>query len=323
KWGPHAGLYKTSDGGKNFKKLTKGLPSNEFGRIGIDYFKKDPKILYAVIDCQKIGMGTPPAPGTGMADFGAFGQGSDEGVTLRAVREDRAAAKAGLQADDVIIEVDGRKVTEMEDIQNIVVDKKVNDKIKVKYKRGTDTKDVEVALLERQGGPGGGGGGGGGQAAPTIQPPAVYIGIVGENAEDEGARVREVLKDSPAEKAGIKVGDVITGIEGRDIVGYNQILFRIREKKAGDKIKLKVKRGGETKEIEVTLAARPMGVTSEIPQTAGGPGGAAAGFGGPGGPTRTRPYAAYYGGQRENIQERQGPNGHEYGGIYKSTDGGD
>jgi len=328
KWGPNAGLYKTTDGGKTFKKLTKGLPSSQFGRIGIDFYQKNPKVLFAIIDCQKIGMGTPPAAGTGNADFGAFGQGSEDGVKLAMVRPERSAANAGLLADDLVTEVDGKKVTDMEDIQNIVADKKVNDKIKVKYKRGPAVKEVEVTLLERQGGPGGRGGQGGGQAegGRTAQAPGVYIGIVGENAEDAGARVKEVLKGSPAEKAGIKVGDVITGIDGRDIVGYNQILFRIRDKKAGDKLKLNTKRGSKTEEIEVTLAARPAGVTSEVPPAVaagGGAGGGGQGFGGPGGATRARPYAAYYGGQRENVQERQGPNGHEYGGIYKSTDGGE
>ncbi|HMO36048.1 MAG TPA: PDZ domain-containing protein, partial [Gemmatales bacterium] len=151
KWGPNAGLYKTTDGFKTpAKKLTKGLPTSWYGRIGIDYFRKDPKILYAIIDCQKIGMGRPPAEGTGMGDFGAFGQAAEGGVKLSAVREDRAAAKAGLQADDIILEIDGKKMAEMEDITNYVLDKKVNDKLKVKYKRGEETKETEVTLLERQ-----------------------------------------------------------------------------------------------------------------------------------------------------------------------------
>src|SRR5207245_8208681 len=36
-----------------------------------------------------------------------------------------------------------------------------------------------------------------------------------------------------------------------------------------------------------------------------------------------RPNAAQYGGQRENVQETQGPNSHEFGGVYKSTDAGE
>ena len=156
KWGPNAGLYKTTDGFKTTKKLTKGLPSSQYGRVGIDYYRKDPKVIFAIVDCQKIGMGKPPAEGVGNGDFGAFGQPGEGGVRLVGVREDRAAAKAGLSADDTILEVDGKKVTEFEDITNIVADKKPGDKLKVKYRRGNETKDVEVTLLERQGRPGGG-----------------------------------------------------------------------------------------------------------------------------------------------------------------------
>jgi photosystem II stability/assembly factor-like uncharacterized protein len=338
KWGPNAGLYKTTDGGKTFNKLTKGLPTSHFGRIGLDYYKKNPKVIFAIIDCANIGKGTPPAEGVGNADFGAFGQPGEGGVRLAMVREDRAAAKAGLQVDDTITEFDGKKVTEMEDINNAVLDKKPNDKVKVKYKRGQETKEVEVTLLERTGrGPGGGGGGGGGgrggagggQAGggQTAQPavPSVLFGIQGENATDEGAKVTSVIKDSPAEKAGLKKDDVIIAFDSRELLGYNQLVFRLRDKKVGDKVKVKFKRGNETKEVEVTLATRPANLANAdvAPPTTGGGEAGGAGFGGPGGPTRSRPYGAYYGGQRENIQDRQGPNAFEYGGIYKSTDGGE
>ena len=58
KWGPGSGIYKTTDGGKTFQKLTKGLPTCQLGRIGLDYYRKDPNVVFAIIDCEKIGMGT-------------------------------------------------------------------------------------------------------------------------------------------------------------------------------------------------------------------------------------------------------------------------
>ena len=57
KWGPGGGLYKTTDGGANWKKLTKGLPSGMTGRIGIDWQTKSPHTIYAIIDCEDIGKG--------------------------------------------------------------------------------------------------------------------------------------------------------------------------------------------------------------------------------------------------------------------------
>ncbi len=51
--GAHSGIYKTSDGGKSWEKLTHGLPSGKMGRIGLAVFPKNPQILYAVIEIQK------------------------------------------------------------------------------------------------------------------------------------------------------------------------------------------------------------------------------------------------------------------------------
>ena len=62
KWGPGSGIYKTTDGGKTWKKLTKGLPTSHFGRIGLDYYRKDPNVVFAIVDCAKIGMGDAAEP---------------------------------------------------------------------------------------------------------------------------------------------------------------------------------------------------------------------------------------------------------------------
>ena len=47
--GPESGLYKTTDGGATWTKLTDGLPEGDTGRIGIDIYRKDPRIVYAII----------------------------------------------------------------------------------------------------------------------------------------------------------------------------------------------------------------------------------------------------------------------------------
>jgi len=47
--GEGSSIYKTSDGGKSWKKLTNGLPEEKLGRIGIDIYLRNPKILYATI----------------------------------------------------------------------------------------------------------------------------------------------------------------------------------------------------------------------------------------------------------------------------------
>jgi photosystem II stability/assembly factor-like uncharacterized protein len=56
--GPDGGIYKTTDGGVTWKKLTKGLPyenGGDVGRIGLDIYRKDPNVVYAVVQHEKGG----------------------------------------------------------------------------------------------------------------------------------------------------------------------------------------------------------------------------------------------------------------------------
>jgi len=48
--GPGSGLYKTTDAGKNWKKLEGGLPGGMLGRIGISIYLRNPKIVYVCIE---------------------------------------------------------------------------------------------------------------------------------------------------------------------------------------------------------------------------------------------------------------------------------
>jgi photosystem II stability/assembly factor-like uncharacterized protein len=52
--GPESGLFKSTDGGETWKKLTNGLPTFEqgLGRIGFDVSRSNPKILYATVDAN-------------------------------------------------------------------------------------------------------------------------------------------------------------------------------------------------------------------------------------------------------------------------------
>jgi photosystem II stability/assembly factor-like uncharacterized protein len=56
--GPDSAIYKTTDGGATWKKLTKGMPyenGGDTGRIGLDIYRKDPNIVYAIVQHEKGG----------------------------------------------------------------------------------------------------------------------------------------------------------------------------------------------------------------------------------------------------------------------------
>lgn len=73
--------------------------------------------------------------------------------------------------------------------------------------------------------------------------------LVGNEAEGEFA----VIPGSAADKAGLKIKDVILSIDGKDITVENGLTDIIVQHKPGDEITLKVWRSGETKEMKVVL----------------------------------------------------------------------
>lgn len=381
KWGPGSGIYKTTDGGKTWNKMTKGLPTGQMGRIGIDWYRKDPNILYAVIDCENIGKGLPrlnvlwgavgadvdgqvvvtqiyprsPAARGGLRVgdvlesmgenplasfddilgkirdmkagdkfsvkikrgeeskdleftlasrtgatpsqvantpwFGGLGEDDENGVKVTRVTPEGPAAKAGLQADDVITSFDGAKPESWDGLVAAVTAKKVGDKVKVAFTRGDEEKEVEMTMEVRDIPEGSGR-----QQQQQQTQPSVYVGVQGQNARGGGAILTEIIKGGPAEKAGLLAGDIVKSINGKSLESYRAFTESLRDLKVGDVLKLSVARATEVKEIDVVVAERP------------GP---------------TRPYSASLGGQSPNVQDMQGAKGYEYGGIYKSVDGGE
>ena len=71
-----------------------------------------------------------------------------------------------------------------------------------------------------------------------------------------GAAVQSVSAGSPAEKAGLQTGDIITKVNGADISTANALLKAINGAKAGDIMKLTVYRQGNTREINVTISEK-------------------------------------------------------------------
>lgn len=69
-----------------------------------------------------------------------------------------------------------------------------------------------------------------------------------------GVYVAEVNAGSPAEKAGIKVGDIIVEMDGKEVTSIAHLRYLLFNHNVGDKIKIKVFRGTETKELEVNLS---------------------------------------------------------------------
>ena len=70
-----------------------------------------------------------------------------------------------------------------------------------------------------------------------------------------GAEVATVESGSAADKAGVKVGDVVTKFQQLTISDPNQLTAAVREQAAGATVKVTVLRNGQQKELDVTLGA--------------------------------------------------------------------
>ncbi len=69
----------------------------------------------------------------------------------------------------------------------------------------------------------------------------------------EGALIVEVAPDSPAERAGLQAGDVVTAVEGDPVDARRTLAARLLAYEPGDTVVLTVLRAGETLELEVVL----------------------------------------------------------------------
>ena len=88
--GPNSGIYKTTDAGRTWTKLTQGLPAGELGRIGLAISRSNPKVLMAIVEAPfqprpTVGQGNDQKPNPEYEDMTKLGTGiyrsEDSGAT--------------------------------------------------------------------------------------------------------------------------------------------------------------------------------------------------------------------------------------------------
>ncbi len=97
-------------------------------------------------------------------------------------------------------------------------------------------------------------------------------------AVDEGAYVSGVASGSAAEKAGLKVGDIITKFDGKDVTSTSDLMLDVRTKNPGDTVTLTINRDGQEQEVQVTLG-EAQSTTAPATQQNGGNSGNGYGYG--------------------------------------------
>ncbi len=114
-------------------------------------------------------------------------------------------------------------------------------------KMATDVERLEYTEVRQPQAPASGGGSGYGP----------YFGSVPDFRDDlKGVLFADVQNNSPAAKAGLKPGDLMTEFDGKAIQNLYDFTYALRGKKPGDVVSVVVKRSGQDLKVNVTLEAR-------------------------------------------------------------------
>jgi putative serine protease PepD len=91
-----------------------------------------------------------------------------------------------------------------------------------------------------------------------------YLGVASKDgvvafgaAKRAAAVLTNVVSGTPADKAGLQANDAIIAVDGDSIDGSLSLVAQVRERAVGDKVTITVLRDGQSKDISVTLVAKP------------------------------------------------------------------
>jgi len=192
--------------------------------------------------------------------------GLENGVKISKVYDGSPADKAGLKAGDIIVSFDDEKVNNPKDLSSSVKMKKINDEVDLNYFRDRKTNSVTVKIEKRK--------------LPQIHMKkapqvfkkkihhstnSVFLGVKVEELTDQlreyfdvsddlGVLVAEIVEDSPAEKAGLKAGDVITKIEDREVKNYHDLIRGLNYFDPNDEVEVFFVRNKSKESADVKLA---------------------------------------------------------------------
>jgi WD40 repeat protein/ankyrin repeat protein len=97
----------------------------------------------------------------------------------------------------------------------------------------------------------------GGWGAIGYPPPVPIMGVRCENAP-QGCRIVDVVESLPAERAGLRAGDLVRKVTGRQVEDFASLLNVVGLHDVGDKIAVVIDREGNEMTVDITLVPRPF-----------------------------------------------------------------
>ncbi len=219
-----------------------------------------------------------------------YGMREVRGVGVTEVVKDSPAEKAGLHKDDVILRFDGESVTSARKLTRLVNESAPDQAVRLTITRGGSEQELTATLSKRKmdtilGGSmprvlRGGDEDGvrvfpGNNWPPSIGGDGPFIWTMGANRRigvstqtltkqladyfgvSAGVLVTSVTENSPAAKAGLKAGDVITAVDGEKVSSPGDLVQGIGKKENGD-VSLTIVRDRNTRTVTVTPEKNPQ-----------------------------------------------------------------
>ena len=177
-----------------------------------------------------------------------------EGILISEVVDNTPASQAGIKGGDVVLEFDGTKVKDVASFRITVASTEVGKNVRIRVFRDGKEKELKVTLGEMPETIG---------AAPEAPEQEYELGLGVVNIDDPrgqrfGAQVKtgviiiDIKSDTPADKAGFSVGDVIMGIGNKDIANISAYRNAIAKLEKGKPVIFHVQRGNRKLYIAVT-----------------------------------------------------------------------
>jgi Do/DeqQ family serine protease len=154
----------------------------------------------------------------------ALGLKIERGALVSRVLPGSPAARAGLKAEDVIVEANGKPIKDMLELRNLVGLLRVGDKVDLKVLRNGATREVTVTV--------------GKIAGEKTSGKALNSKLQGatfgpaQNGDTQGVQVLTVEPGSPAAEAGLRPGDIILSVNHHSINSVDDLLKYAGEKES-------------------------------------------------------------------------------------------
>jgi len=189
----------------------------------------------------------------------------DYGLEVIKVYKDSPAEEAGLENGDILIMINEKPLENVSGLSDIIGDMEIDDKIKINYLRNGKELEAEAILSKKN------------NRILVLDgkhknlkyfvsdEKRAWLGILTSGLTDQlrayfnvpdylGVLIKEVMEDSPAEKHGLKAGDVIIQIGRKEIEDSRDLSLAIDRYEPGEEVEIKIIRDKKETVIKVTLA---------------------------------------------------------------------